>query len=123
MQKKCIINCIFETNNTELISHLLSRKDLNLKAILIEDKFNMETLFDESAEKTLFSMAVENDNIEKVKQLLSYSNIDINWKLSIRNKNTQELIKEYTVLQLAVKKGNREIINLLLNNKAINLLV
>ena len=47
-------------------------------------------------------MAVENDNIEMVKQLLSYSNIDINSKLSIRNKNTQELIKEYTVLQLVV---------------------
>ena len=41
--EKSVLSIVFETNNTELISHLLSRKDHNF--ILIEDKLNMERFF------------------------------------------------------------------------------
>lgn len=56
-----------------------------------------------------------------VKQILSLPNIDINLKLSRKDKDTQKTNKENTILQLALTKGNRKIINLLLDIDKISL--
>ncbi|KAK8881059.1 hypothetical protein M9Y10_003786 [Tritrichomonas musculus] len=120
--EKTVLSIAYETNNAELFSQLLSREDFDPNVKLVEESFNNDTLYNESVEKTLLWKAIENNNADMVKQLLSIPNIDINLKHSRKYKESQRTIEERTVLKLAVKKGNREIINLLLNEEKINLM-
>lgn len=64
-------------------------------------------------------MAVEGNNVEVVKLLLSHPKIDIN-SSSLLNFDGNDVSEEETALHLAVKNEKIEIIKLLLNHEDID---
>ena len=62
------------------------------------------------------SIAIDKDNIEVIKMLLECPNIDLNVKLATKD-SEDKICVENSILRLAVIKGNKDVICLLLHDK------
>lgn len=111
--KECTpLSYAIDKDNVALIKSLLSLNiDPNIKLTKILHK--------QTEEITALSIAIAKENIEAIKLLLACPTIDLNITLAIKDRKTKTIIEENTYLHLAVDKGNKEIINLFLNEKTI----
>lgn len=115
--EKTALSMAFDKSNTELISILLSNENIDPNIKFINKYFNNEIQKLVAEEKTILTMSIEDENIDKIKMLLSCKNTDLNIILTTSNVNTWKIILVNNALNVAINKGNKDIICLLLNDK------
>ncbi|KAK8839044.1 hypothetical protein M9Y10_032510 [Tritrichomonas musculus] len=155
--EKTVLQRAVDDKNHEIAKLLLNNKSIDVNAKLMDpptkpekdiwDQHEIENIkvsnkehFDEAGysaistrhidEKTLLSIAVDNDDVEMVSILLGNENIDINakstmkhYKHFINDKGEEEEEKKhemFTPLYFAVEKENVQIVQLLVNHKNID---
>ena len=101
---------------------MLSNAEIDVNELLIS-KNTKEDLFDKKVttiktSTTVLNLAIEKNNIDIVKFLLSIDGIDVNCRSIITENDVN--IKSKTALHISVENKNVEIIKLLLNHDQIN---
>ena len=118
--EKTILSMAIENNNTDLITLLLSKPNIDTN-VKLNNWYLSDKLWDfVLEEKTVLSKAVEDENIELIKLLLSNPNTDPNVKLFLKNAETKDILLEQSALFISVIKGQKDILNLFLNSSRTN---
>lgn len=125
---KAILHCAIKQENIDILKFLLSRNDIDINIKLSCDGSHYKE------EKTALIMAIKKNNFQMVELLLQHPKIDINTKLifiSEYNDDDDECYDDYDdftnlkyvetpALNLAVRKENLRIVQLLLSKNDID---
>ena len=115
-----------ENENVEIVHSLLSKSNIDINCESSYDIFKYfhrirnSLRWNDKYKKTALFLAVEKENFEIVKLLLSNENVDVNCSCSFEYDPEHHIKEEQTPLLMAVSKQNIEIIGLLLSNNKID---
>lgn len=124
-----IFHCIIILNHmiyVEIVHSLLSKSniDINYESFYDIEKYyhriRNSLRWHDTYKKTALFLAVEKENYEIVKLLLSNKNVDVNCLCSFEYDPEHHIKEEKTPLLMAVSKQNIEIVDLLLANNKID---